>query len=115
MLSIAPWDFLCRLRLGRAFENQVRRLDNPKVKFNFNNLPGEREESLMTRLVRISYPDCGPDLVEFVIYRPDIIYERFCRQLEPSLTEIEKIRKVKSQISSNIDSVLNNSWLGSYY
>ena len=61
MLSMVPWDFLCRLRLGRTFENQIRRLDDPKVKFNFSKLPGYRSDSLMMRIIKVAYPDCGPD------------------------------------------------------
>ena len=55
MLSLAPWDFLCRLRLGRAFENQIKRLDQPHVKYNFNKLPGGKSDTLLVRIIKLCH------------------------------------------------------------
>ena len=67
LLLLQPWDFLSRLKIGRTFENQICCLKNFKLLPYTNN----KKESLLTRLIRCSNPKHGPDLVEFVIYRPD--------------------------------------------
>ena len=63
-------DFLCRLKIGRTFEHQVSNL-TLECK-NFTRLPyPTSSDSLLTRILRVCDPDHGPDLVEFIIYRPD--------------------------------------------
>ena len=67
LLLIQPWDFLSRLKIGRTFENQIGGLKN------FHALPygNGNGDSLLTRVIRCCNPQYGPDLIEFVIYRPD--------------------------------------------
>jgi len=43
LLSFRPWDFLCGLRIGRTFQNQIRNLDSPRNEYSFQRLPGTNE------------------------------------------------------------------------
>ena len=52
-----------------------------------------------------------PDMIDFVIYRPDIMYEKLRLDFDSKTAEIDVIRKVKSKIHTNLDSILNDSWV----
>lgn len=71
LLLLQPWDFLSRLKIGRTFENQICMLTSDTS--NFKHLPygNTNADSLLTRIIRCCNPQYGPDLIEFVIYRPD--------------------------------------------
>ena len=57
-----------------------------------------------------------PDMIDFVIYRPDIMYEKVRLDFDSKTAEIDVIRKVKSKIHTNLDSILNESWVkGAYF
>ena len=125
-MSLAPWDFLCRLRLGRAFENQIKRLDDPLVKFNFKKLPGGRPDTLLVRIIKLCHTDCGSgmvlyskkiawkkfdekptkDLIDFVIYRPDVLYDKLRKDIVEPGPELDKIKKIKKRLKNDFDSAL---------
>jgi len=71
LLMLQPWDFLSRLKIGRTFERQVASLGAETE--NLRKLPyaNSAGDSLLTRIIRCSNVDYGPDLIAFVIYRPD--------------------------------------------
>ena len=102
LLSLAPWDFLCQLRLCRAFENQIRRLDDPKVKHDFGNLPGEKCEPLLTRIIKLCHFDCGPDLIDFVVYRPDLIYSSCQKSICSELNGPDQLKLIRKLVQSQV-------------
>merc|ERR1711935_892725 len=108
MLSLAPWDFLCRLRLGRAFENQIKRLDQPSIKYNFSRLPGGKKDSLLVRIIKLAHSDCGSDLIDFVIYRPDLLYDKLRKEIVEPGPELDKIKKIKRKIKNEYETTLFN-------
>jgi len=100
LLSFRPWDFLCGLRIGRTFQNQIRNLDSPRNEYSFQRLPGTNE-TLIVRIIKCCDLNFGPELLDFVFYRPDDLYSELRKNLEPTYPELDKLQKIKARVKQD--------------
>ena len=50
--------------------------------------------------------DCGSDLIDFVIYRPDLLYDKLRKEIVEPGPELDKIKKIKRRIKNDYDQTL---------
>ena len=103
-----------------------RNLDSPRNEYSFQHLPGT-SETLIVRIIKcweglikfwnfifgfsvtffaILEPiNCdlqfGPELLDFVFYRPDDLYSELRKNLEPTYPELDKLQKIKARVKQD--------------
>ena len=103
-----------------------RNLDSPRNEYSFQHIPGT-SETLIVRIIKcweglikfwnfifgfsvtfyaILEPiNCdlqfGPELLDFVFYRPDDLYSELRKNLEPTYPELDKLQKIKARVKQD--------------
>ena len=65
-----------------------------QARFYFKNFP------------RKKWSKPSKDLIDFVIYRPDVLYDKLRKDIVEPGPELDKIKKIKKRLKNDFDSAL---------